>query len=411
MSKLIVHIGESITGGGAQSVLRSTMEILKNNESIYEHKLICRASPSNEELIDKTFPVKGDSSFFSNLFSYSNYRKLKRYLYKTKPAIIHIHHYANLSPSILFSIYRYKKHTQVRVVHSVHTFEYLCSHHAAFDYKKNVKCLDCSKKNFKVKIFMRICGPKGFFHSYGKGISSLIASLFLRLKVVDFWTTPSNFLRTKMLNQRHIDESRVFVLRNPILDSSIGKKNKKVNKDKAFRFVYFGRFSEEKNIDCIIKAFNEVVKENIKCKLMLIGKGNYKQKIKKMVVDLDLIDNIEFIEFLPKKDLEKELRKCDVSLLSSKCYETASMVVVESIQLGLVPIVSNHGGMKEMVECCNAGIKFSDGDYIDLSSKMIESYNNYEHYLDEVEKSKRENLRQFNESRYFKRLIDLYSKI
>ncbi|WP_370407934.1 glycosyltransferase [Tenacibaculum dicentrarchi] len=411
MSKLVVHVGESIEGGGAQSVLRSTIEILKNNKSNYSHKLICKSSLNYKELQDGYFPSKGKDNFLSNLFSYSNYKALKTYLKQTKPDIIHLHHYSNLSSLIFWAIYKYKKKNKVSVIHSVHTFEYLCSNHAGFDYKKNIKCLDCSKNTFKFKIFTRICSPKGFVHSYGKGVSSLMTSFFHSFKVVDYWTAPSIFLRKKMLNQKYIDENKIFVLNNPVLNLKKEDELQIKKSTEYFKFVYFGRFSEEKNIKCIIKAFHKISLLNDKLRLVLIGKGDSETELRDLVKELKIEKSVEFIGFLPKDNLDKELKKCHVSVLSSKCYETASMVVVESIQLNLVPIVCNHGGMKEMVGCCNVGLKFTDNDDNELSSKMLQVYDNYESYLEEVKQSNKNNLQQFSEMTYLENLMNLYSKV
>ncbi|AUC85232.1 hypothetical protein CW731_07940 [Polaribacter sp. ALD11] len=411
MKNKILHIGESIYGGGAESVLRNTLIILKENETVFQNKLIVNSGKNEDGLIDFFFHSK-QLNPLSKIFSFNNYKKLKRCLKEYKPNIIHIHHLGNLTPSIFLAVLKYKKHNKVKVLHSVHTFEYVCSHQAGYDYNKGIKCTDCASELYKYKIFKRKCSRGGKLHFIGKGITSLFFSYFTSRNVVDHWTTPSIFLRDKMLLQPGMNPEGITVLRNPVL-SLKKNKSKKVffNTVQEFKFVYFGRFSEEKNIECIIKSF-KIASENIaNFKLILIGQGLLEKKLKELVDSESLQDRVEFINFLPKKELEGVLSTCHVSVLASKCYETASMVIIESIQNDLIPIACNHGGMKEMLDICKLGFFFKDNDYKELSNKMIDSFLNYHVHIKKIEKNKDNILEEFTKYNYRNKLVEIYSKI
>lgn len=326
-------------------------------------------------------------------------------LEEINPSIIHVHHYANLSPSIFLAILRHKKKNKVKVIHSVHTFEYVCSNESGFDYKQNRRCTDCLNSTYKFKIFKRKCSRSGFFHSYGKGLKSFIFSSFMSRGVVDFWTVPSNFLRMKMLQQPYINEKDILVLRNPIIRSEV----ENVKNESVFTFVYFGRLSKEKNIDLIIKAFSRITE--FESKLLIIGKGEEENQLRLLANTLNVSDNIEFINFLSKEKLIEKLNTCNVSVLSSKCYETASMVVVESLESNLLPLVCNHGGMKEMIEVTNVGLTFESDNEKDLYNKMVYSYSNYEELKKELIIRKEESLKVFSEESYFVILKVIYNKL
>jgi len=314
---------------------------------------------------------------------------------------------ANLSPSILRAIYLYKKKGGVLVLHSVHTFEYVCSHFAGYDYKKQVKCTDCAKSVFKFKIFYRKCSRLGFIHSIGKGVTSLISSFYINKNVIDIITTPSDFLKEKML--MHPKINNIVVLRNPILKNQ-DESNKIYRNSDFFYFVYFGRLSEEKNIECIIKSFYIAQKTYSNFRMKVIGSGVEKKKIENLVKNLNLSEKVFFYDFLPKEELDIELRSCNVSILSSKCYENAPMVVSESIDLGLIPIVCNHGGMKEMVDICVLGLKFNSNNHSELAEKMAYSYNNFNKLLLKLSYSKSKIKKLFNSEVAYNSLIKLYSR-
>ncbi|WP_010522385.1 glycosyltransferase family 4 protein [Aquimarina agarivorans] len=291
----------------------------------------------------------------------------------------------------------------------MHTFEYVCSHYAGFDYRKQIKCTDCSGKVYKFKIFKRSCSRLGLVHSYAKGFTALLYSYFVKNNLVDRYIVPSNFLKKKMLNHPKINF--IEVLYNP-LKNSINKVETEIIKRKTkkeFCFVYFGRLSEEKNIECIIKAFNASLDKYPFFKLMIIGKGVLESKLKKMVVNLGLEKKVFFKGFLERSELTEELNKCHVSVLSSKCYETASMVVLESVQQNLLPIVCDHGGMKEMVNAIGFGLKFDDNNFVQLSNKMGEAFVNYDKLLNSLSSKKKEIILEYTDLAYYRRLKKIYN--
>lgn len=377
----VLHIAESAFGGGAESVFRDTILGLKEFDS-NTHLVTCKCHsdlPFKIDLVFKEHEKAGVSKILSQIFSLSNYRALSMFLKKNKPDIIHIQNYGNLSPSILRAIKSYKtKSHNIKVLHTVHTFEYLCSHHAAFDYKKKQRCLDCANSKFKFKIFYRHCSRGGVVHSIGKGLTSLLANYYLSGGLIDRYITPSDFLKDEMCKSR-IQKEKVSVIKNPLPDNFLSKalnSNESV-KHTVNEVVYFGRLSNEKNIDILIRAIAKLINDSFKVKLKIIGDGVEKQRLASLVKEMGISNQVEFIPFLKQEDLQKILSKAKVSVLPSKCFETASMLVFESVASGVIPIVADHGGMKEMAEYMNVGYRFQDDNEEDLASKIKLAFENY----------------------------------
>lgn len=412
----ILHISESIEGGGAETVFRETVDNLKNTDFKNEHLIICRKPLLYDSKIEFYFEESTNYSILKKIdkiFSINNYKILKSVLFKIKPDIIHIHNIGNLSPSIFKAIFEYKKKENIlKVIHSVHTFEYICSHYAAFDYKKNNKCLDCVDHRFKFKIFYRGCSRLGYFHSFGKGISSLIYSYYTRKKIVDLWTTPSEFL-ANLMRQNLKKNKEVIVSRNPIFNKTFAyddfsdKSNVLTNK-LCFKFVYFGRFSKEKNLECLITAFKSVLDKNNNTTLTLIGSGEEEVNLKDLCEKLGIHKKVTFFPFMKKDELNILLKSHHVSVLPSKCYETASMVTIESVMNNLIPIVANHGGMKEMVDLIKFGLTFLSEDIFDLTNKMVYSINNYNIIMKDIEDAKFKVKKTFGNESFENTYRDLY---
>ena len=99
-----------------------------------------------------------------------------------------------------------------------------------------------------------------------------------------------------------------------------------------------GRFNPQKNHSFIIDIFAALNKKNEDTKLLLIGDGESKDKIKLRVEKLGLTDKVIF--FGVTKDINKYLQAMDVFLFPS-LYEGLGIVAIEAQASGLRTIVSD----------------------------------------------------------------------
>lgn len=415
MKKIVLHIAERADGGGAESVFRDTVNSLRTYDTENNHLVACIDSKSHDFSINYKFKQqseKGVAKLLSSIFSVTNFITLKQILKDCKPDIIHIQSYANLSPSVLFAIHWYKKQGHLKkVVNTVHTFEYICSNHAAYDYKIRKVCTDCRKSPYKFKIFYRGCSRAGYLHSIGKGLTSLIASLIIKRNVIDSWIVPSYTLKNLMLQSTYFvsKQTDISVVKNPL--SKIFEKtisSQKVIRENAL--IYFGRLSEEKNLELLINAFALYkIQSKTDTKLFIAGEGNMYGKLKKIVEEQQLNSHVIFTGFLHQSELKKYLLRCKVSVLPSKCLETASMLVLESLFANCIPLVANQGGMQEMVHWTKFGKTFETNSMDKLAESISYLMRNYEKEIVDVEIIKRNTLPEISLQNYASKLVKLYN--
>jgi glycosyltransferase involved in cell wall biosynthesis len=414
----ILHIAEKISGGGAESVFNETIKSL--NDAFPDkitNWVACIGGTSSNANISLDFgdsPKSKLGEVVSQIYSRKNYRLLTVFLANHHPDVIHVQMYGNLSSAILRALWHYKRRKpEVTIIHTAHTFEYACSHFAGYDYRKKKVCLDCAASTYKFRIFYRGCSRAGFMHSWGKGIGSLISNYYINKHLFDSIITPSNFLQ-KIIEQRDKKLCNISVLRNPLSNELIDRSNNQLAQfgksciTKEANIVYFGRFSAEKNIECLIKAFYIFQGQIEGARLLLIGNGDEKEGLMRLVEQLGLFDKVSFKPFLPQKDLYQVLSKGHIAVLPSKCLETASLLVPEAAMNNLIPVVANHGGMKEMVEWIGAGRTFESNNEQDLAAVLYEIVNSYEEYswklLDATDKCKK----LLNSKHYADELYQLY---
>lgn len=103
-------------------------------------------------------------------------------------------------------------------------------------------------------------------------------------------------------------------------------------------YGHVGRFNIQKNHEFLIKVFLEINKKNPDSVLLMIGEGEEKEKIKKMVEDLNLTNQVIFLE--PKPNINEYLMAMD-TLIFPSFFEGMPNVVIEAQATGLKCFVSD----------------------------------------------------------------------
>lgn len=106
----------------------------------------------------------------------------------------------------------------------------------------------------------------------------------------------------------------------------------------AFVVGHVGRFMYQKNHAFLIDVFREVVRQNPKAILMLIGDGELRHEIEQKVASYNLIDKVRFLGL--RKDVKKLYNCMDVFVLPS-WYEGLPVVSVEAQSNGLPSVLSD----------------------------------------------------------------------
>lgn len=112
--------------------------------------------------------------------------------------------------------------------------------------------------------------------------------------------------------------------------------------------LYLGRFEPEKNLELVIKSFAELKKEVSYGKLVLVGEGREKGRIKELIVDMDLKD-VYIIDTLVPSLVPEILNCADVLIITSK-YESGPLVALESMACGIPVVTTDVGRVREFIK-------------------------------------------------------------
>lgn len=114
---------------------------------------------------------------------------------------------------------------------------------------------------------------------------------------------------------------------------------KELNLENKFVIGHVGRFDYQKNHDFLLKVFAEVINEREDAHLVLIGKGELEEVIKKQANQLGILDKISFLG--ESSNVNKLINVFDVGVFPS-LFEGFGIAVLEMQINGLPLVVSDN---------------------------------------------------------------------
>jgi glycosyltransferase involved in cell wall biosynthesis len=115
------------------------------------------------------------------------------------------------------------------------------------------------------------------------------------------------------------------------------------------RLLFVGRFVEEKGIDVLLEALAVDRSTGGRLALDLVGGGPREAELRRACALLDLGDRVRFRGILRGLELAQAIADSLAVLVPSLCREAFGLVAAEAISCGRVPLVSDRGGLPEVV--------------------------------------------------------------
>lgn len=114
-------------------------------------------------------------------------------------------------------------------------------------------------------------------------------------------------------------------------------------------FVSVSRLSNEKNIDFMIDAINNLRKQTeVKFRFLMIGQGHQRDRLQQRIESLALEEYFILVGGVPPEDMPKWYHLGDAFLFASKS-ETQGMVILEAMAAGLPVVAVRSSGIDDVV--------------------------------------------------------------
>ena len=177
----------------------------------------------------------------------------------------------------------------------------------------------------------------------------------------------SNFMKNDLQRLFGLPYDKINVIPNGInLNNFTG-----IERDYDFRrqyamdnekiILYVGRLVYEKGIQHLIAAMPKILSNYHDAKLVIAGKGGMIDELKAETSSLGLDNKVYFTGYMDSKKVQKMYKCADVAVFPST-YEPFGIVALEAMLAGVPTVVSDVGGLDEIVTHGVDGMKSYAGN-------------------------------------------------
>ena len=184
------------------------------------------------------------------------------------------------------------------------------------------------------------------------------------------------------------------------------KKDIKPNKTIQKNYVIsIGRLTYQKNYQFLIKAFHQLNKEFPNLNLIILGEGEERKKLEKMIEEFDLKEKIFLIGY--KKNIYEYLAKAQIFVLTS-LWEDPGFVLVEAGYSNKIILSSDcPNGPKELLDNGKNGFLFRKNSISDFLDKFKEIQNLNEDIIFQKKLSFKKKIKEFTLLNHYKILSSI----
>ena len=272
------------------------------------------------------------------------------------------------------------------------------------DHWKSLELIKTNKK--------KICliHSKEINHTKGSSLNKKILSV---LNNVDHIVANSNYTK-KLAIDLGVEEKKIVII-NPGVDQVSGVPEKYLNeaeeilKGKKYRIITVSRFDKRKNHEKVIMAVRNLKEIYPEIVYTCVGYGEEEEKLKKLVIELKLEEQVTFLKNIPSDLKNALISKSDIfvmpSIIYKKSVEGFGIAYVEAAQYGIPSIGGKDGGASDAIIHEKTGL-ICDGNKLEDVYSSIDNLFKNNKYL-EYGKEAKINAENF----LWDRIIENYKRI
>ncbi len=272
------------------------------------------------------------------------------------------------------------------------------------DHWKSLELIKTKKK--------KICliHSKEINHPKGSGLNKKVLSV---LNNIDHVVANSSYTKNLAIDLG-VEEKKIIII-NPGIDPVVEVPKKyldeaeEILKGKKNRLITVSRFDKRKNHEKVIMAIRNLKEIYPDIIYTCIGYGDEEEKLKKLVIELKLEDQVTFLKDIPLDLKNALISKSDIfvmpSIIYKKSVEGFGIAYVEAAQYGVPSVGGKDGGASDAIIHEKTGL-ICDGNKLEDVYSCIDNLFKNNKYL-EYGKEAKINAENF----LWDRIIENYKRI
>lgn len=296
-----------------------------------------------------------------------------KYLDSFKPDLVHIHHLAYLSTTLVKLI----KERGISLVMTLHDYSAICPRGQMIrddlticEVVERNDCIKCLRPRWQGARKLRPRTLWGLIspHTGRRLMDEFDGKMKEMLRLVDILIAPSDFLRRKFLDYGVPSEKLTTVPHGLPLEFFTGIKSESSD---LTRFGYLGSLIPSKGVHILIEAFNRLNPGKVTLEIWgeevrFHREKHYGRRLRELAKN----ENIFFRGSYDNDETGTILSTIDVLVIPSLWPESFSLTLREAMAARIPVVASTVGALPEAVVDGKNGLHFNPGDVDDLFSKL-----------------------------------------
>ena len=226
-------------------------------------------------------------------------------------------------------------------------YRVLCNY--GFCIKKNRRYKSCNIFEYWTQDFVYFVKNYKYNSSPLVLIASILFALRARLIRNIYKTVAKRVDNIILISKKQQEIYRNNGIKNTNVIYNPTEFKKLVNKNIKEYILYVGKISKGKGVDLLIKSFAIASKNNQNIKLKIVGEGDLLDKCVNIAKKLNVYKNVEFVGRKSQKELEHLYANAIATIVPSRWEEPFGRVALESISFQTPVVVTNVGGLPEII--------------------------------------------------------------
>lgn len=169
------------------------------------------------------------------------------------------------------------------------------------------------------------------------------------------------------------------------------------------------RVTHRKGLNYLIEAVAKLAPKHSDLQLKIMGEGDAQKELEKMVVDLNLQNQVEFLGRIPREETAPYYQEADVFVLPS-LNEGMSNAMLEALSSGLPLLATDTGGSDELIREGENGFIIKMKDSADIAEKIGKLINDPE-LVKKMGEASRKKAEGMNWKSVARQYYELYNKL
>jgi len=362
MTIVILNDFAFVNGGAGQVAISSAIALA---ESGYNIVLFAAVGPVDEKLMgcknlrvvclnqyDILNDPKRHRAIIYGVWNRHSAKRLKEELLKLdkEKTIVHVHAYSKaLSSSCIYVA----RKMGFKILFHLHDYGVACPNLGFYNYQKQTIC---KRIPLSMRCLVSNCDSRTYAHKIWRVIRQYIQKYVAGIPgEIKKFAAVSEFSYS-ILKEILPQNSNIYFIPNPI---NIEKTYPSHPENNSY-ITFIGRMTPEKNPVLLARAV-----EGLNLPALFIGEGPCEEEIKKSY------SKARITGWVSSEEVEKLLRKTRVVVLTSMCYETQGMAVLEAVAKGVPVVVPDTCAASEFIINNRTGLIFQSNNIRDLEKKLL----------------------------------------